>query len=162
MPGLLLGGKIDLDGPGIGGPPDKERVDIAIQRRVNQFMTGSGAIGFEINLGMGVGRLYLKLLTRRHFIQQYLGFQDRQGAVEPLGVQVLVDHACFLGVRFSHVIIYAVVLTDSVLKSGLKPNHQRLSHDRRTVLDKGGMQLTIFIQQVIGAHEYVQCLLSCN
>lgn len=53
-------------------------------------MRGSGTIGLEIDLGVWIGGLNLQAFPGRHLVKQYLGLEDRQGAIQPLGIQVFV------------------------------------------------------------------------
>lgn len=53
-------------------------------------MRGAGTIGLEIDPGVWIGGVDLQALAGRHLVQQYLGLEDRQGAIQPLGIQVFV------------------------------------------------------------------------
>ena len=70
------------------GPADIEFIDVASLAHPNQFVPAAGAIGLEIDLSMRVGSLHEQYFTGPHLVQDHLGFQDGQGAIQSLGIEL--------------------------------------------------------------------------
>jgi hypothetical protein len=86
-------------------PADIEFIDVPVLGCLDQLVLATGTIGLEIDLSMGVCGLHKQYFTRLHLVEDDLGFQDGQGAIQSLGIELHRNGyllPVFYRLRFGH------------------------------------------------------------